>query len=175
MGQRLWFKTDMMRFSLLIIFLLSALPVIAQEKGIDDIQAYCASIDADLKMDITELKKSEFMNQSSSRDSKLYGYFKGDQLKKIVVQLGMMYSDRTITYYFNGGQMVKAIYDFKKFDPETKKGEEKSAYHGEFFFIQEYLFNQVESGKWMFDNPINDRSSIINIHKNYYKGKLLGK
>lgn len=152
--------------------------VSAQTGGnnLEAINEYCASVDADIKLEVMELKGKEFLDQPTARKSSLKAYFDGNTLKKIEVTLGKKFSDRTLTYYYNAGLLVKAVYDFKPFgNGDGHKQKASPPYKGEFWLVQEYVFNHKEEGTWLFDNPINDRTAIIKVNSNFYKKKATGK
>ncbi len=159
----------------MLFFVVSSASYAQPNKNVETIDKYCATVDAS-KLLAKEFRGADFLEQATSRESAMIASFQGTILKKIKVTLSMGFCTRHYTFYYDSNLLMKAVFDITEFDKNQQNGEAvpKELFHGDYYFISEFLVSQSERGKWLFSNPANERNAIVKLESNYFKGKALG-
>jgi len=145
-------------------------------KNIEAIEKHCTTVDA-TKYTVKDFKNEAFTYWPTKRDSYMHASFQGEFVKKIVVELNMGFSTRKYTFYYDSNMLLKAVLHIDSYDSKITAEQQtvKELFHGEYWFVSEFLVSQTERGKWVFENPANERNSVVKVDSNHYKSKALGK
>jgi hypothetical protein len=122
----------------------------------------------DRSLRVIELDEEEFLGEGTDNGGDLKGYFKGDTLCKMVLEVGLSYSMKRWEYYFDKGKVI-FIYETDRYYPQdsVNGGLDNTrlelAFEGRYYYENGVLINTLFKGKKrLLDTSSNSTTAYIN-------------
>lgn len=151
-------------YCLTLFLFISSLPLSvlgqATPETIQKIRLNFQTINSDSSYTILSLSNKSFMSHITDGGGELTGYFKGDSIKKIHVQVGLSYCIQTSEYYFLNEQL-SFIYHQERIFPYIDSTatfdytRTELIFEGRYYFENNKLVKQNEKGKRRIDTNTN--------------------
>jgi hypothetical protein len=123
-----------------------------KDSVISSIRTTFQRINGDKSLRVVQLDAEEFLEEAPDNGAILRGYFNGDTLDKMVLEVGISYAMRRWEYYFGRGRVV-FIYETDKYyrQDTVNGGLDKSnldlAFEGRYYYENGALIHTIFKGK----------------------------
>jgi len=123
-----------------------------KDSVVSSIRTTFQRINSDKSLQVVQLDAEEFLEDAPDNGATLSGYFKGDTLCKMVLEVGISYAMRRWEYYFARGQIV-FIYETDKYyrQDSVNGGLDHSkldlAFEGRYYYENRALIHTIFKGK----------------------------
>jgi hypothetical protein len=131
-----------------------------KDSAISGIRRNFQRINSDKSLRVVRLDEEAFSDQNTDNGGELSGYFRGDTLCKMVLDVGLSYAMIRWEYYFDKEQ-ISFIYETEKDYPEDSatgglnNNKVVLAFEGRYYYDNGALINTIFKGKKRFieDSP----------------------
>ncbi len=163
----------------LILGLICTGDLIGQNSDLAEIRNQFNRINSVSNFSIIELNNEEFLNAVPDGGGKLLGYFSGDSLLKMNLQLGLSYCTRQIEFYCVNDDLV-FVFELENsfyYDEENAKfnhSKKGLKFEGRYYFKQGSILETIEQGEKLIPDQarydsITKQEDLKQIFQEYFK------
>jgi len=131
-----------------------------------DIRKEFRAINNDTTLKKLVLNEDEFLDHTPDGGGQLTGFYKGEQIRKIVTWIGLSNGNEIFEYYFKNNRLIFVYEEFNSFVYDDKKQVHRldtteKTFIGRYYFANDKLVDYMTTGHNRFENDNIDPQQIL--------------